>query len=284
LLRQIDQGNLVMRSAQNPRRDARFNLHRAHFLQHVDPTNVYGLEIGAFDLPLVEPHEGRCVFADWNTSDYLKDLARRQAGHNPDFVVPIQYNLKDGYDQIGSEHDWLGACHVIEHVPDVIGWLNQLESKLKIGGVFFLVIPDKRYFYDLFRSESTFTDALVAFRASQARPSFSQVFDHFYYSAPGVVAHEVWAGNAVPGPTLNFTGALALGEKAESEYVDAHCWVFTPQGFSSLIRSIIDARMTGFDLVDLRPTAAGQLDFSVVLRKTGKGRQPIPGAKLVSEH
>jgi hypothetical protein len=266
-----------MRTTQNPRRDARFDLHRAHFVQYVDPKNSYGLEIGAFDLPIVEPHEGRCAFADWNTSDYLKDLASRLAGHNADFVVPVQYNLKDGYDQIGSEHDWVSASHVIEHVPNVIGWLNQLESKLKIGGIVFLVIPDKRYFYDLFRSESTFTDALVALRASQTHPSFAQVFDHFYYSVPGVVAHEVWAGNAVPRPTLDFAGALALAEKAETEYIDAHCWVFTPQGFSSLIQSIIDARMTGFDLVDLRPTAAGQLDFSAVLRKTGNEKQPILG-------
>jgi hypothetical protein len=256
-----------MQPSQNPRRDARFHRHRSHFLEYVDLSNERGLEIGAFDLPLVEPSEGRCDFADWNTEEYLKDFANRLPGHNPDYVGPVQFNLRLGYHQIPDGYDWISASHVIEHVPDIIGWLTQMHSKLRAGGVLLLVVPDKRYTFDIYRRESTFTDALVAHRSALKHPSFAQVFDHFYYSAPGVTAHDVWAGNPVPGPKLDFAESLMLAEKAEHAYEDAHCWVLTPDSCLALMRSLTDSHMTNFELVDLRPTAPGMLDFSVVLRK-----------------
>jgi hypothetical protein len=256
-----------MQPCQNPRRDSRFHLHRSHFLEYVDLSSERGLEVGAFDLPLVEPSEGRCDFADWNTAEYLKDIAKSLPGHNPDYVGPVQFDLRQGYDQIPEGYDWIGASHVIEHVPDIIAWLTHMHSKLRPGGILFLVIPDKRYTFDFHRQESTFTDALVAHRSALKHPSFAQVFDHFYYSAPGVIAHDVWAGNPVPGPKLDFAQSLMLAEKAEHAYEDAHCWVLTPDSFLALIRSLTDSHMTNFQLVDLRPTAPGILDFSVVLRK-----------------
>jgi SAM-dependent methyltransferase len=256
-----------MQPSQNPRRDVRFHLHRSHFLEYVDLAKERGLEIGAFDLPLVEPSEGRCDLADWNTAEYLRDLAERRPGHNPEYVAPVQFNLRQGYDQIPEGYDWIGASHVIEHVPDIIAWLTQMHSKLRPGGILFLVIPDKRYTFDIYRRESTFTDALVAQRAALKHPSFAQVFDYFYYSAPGVIAHDVWAGNPVPGPKLDFAESLMLAEKAEHEYADSHCWVLTPDSFLALMRSLTDSHVTNFQLVGLRPTAPNMLDFSVVLRK-----------------
>jgi len=37
------------------------HLHRSHFLEYVDLSNECGLEIGAFDLPLVEPSEDDAI-------------------------------------------------------------------------------------------------------------------------------------------------------------------------------------------------------------------------------
>ena len=43
--------------------------------------------------------------------------------------------------------------------------------------------------------------------------------------------------------------------------------MLTPDSFLALIRSLTDSHMTNFQLTNLRPTAPGMLDFSVVLRK-----------------
>jgi SAM-dependent methyltransferase len=264
-------GPPVTQGNRNPRRDARFHKHKSHFLEYVDPSVGRGLEIGAFDLPLVEPWEGQCDLADWNTAEYLKDTARRLPGHNPEFVEPVQFNLRQGgYAQIPDRYDWVGAAHVIEHVPDIIGWLMQVSLKLKPGGILFLIIPDKRFTFDVYRRESTFTDALVAYRCSYERPSFAHVFDHYYYSVPGVIAKDVWDGTCVPGPKLDFAASLAQAEKAEHSYQDAHCWVLTPDSLSALMRSLVAAQMTDFQLCDLRPTIPCGIDFSAVLRKRGQ--------------
>jgi hypothetical protein len=238
-------------------------------LEYVDPSKGCGLEIGAFDLPLVEPAEGRCDFADWNTADYLRDVAKSRPGHCTDFVVSVRFDLRQGgYGQIPEGYDWAGAAHVIEHVPDIVRWLTQVSAKLKPGGILFLVIPDKRYTYDYYRRESTFTDALVAYRYCFERPSFAQVFDHHYYTCPAITARDMWAGNRLPHPKLDFAGAVAQAEKAEHSYQDAHCWVLTPDNFRSLFRSLIDAQMTNLKLEDLHPTVSGGIDFSVVLCKS----------------
>src|SRR5262245_51434967 len=129
----------------NPRRTGRFWLHRQHLERFVDLGCAFGLEIGAMDLPFVEPHEGRCEFADFRTTDELSELAKSLPGHNAAFVAPIRYDLRLGYDQIIHKYDYIAASHVIEHVPDVIGWLRALHRLLRPSGVVFLVVPDKRF-------------------------------------------------------------------------------------------------------------------------------------------
>jgi hypothetical protein len=86
-------------------------------------------------------------------------------------------------------------------------------------------------------------------------------------SAPGIVAHNVWLGNQLPGPRLDYSNSLALAEKAEHSYCDAHCWVLTPDSFSALMRSAADAQLTDFQFWDVRHTIPGGMDFSAVLRE-----------------
>ncbi|MCY7273284.1 MAG: class I SAM-dependent methyltransferase [Phormidesmis sp. CAN_BIN44] len=44
--------------------------------------------------------------------------------------------------------DYVIASHVIEHVPDFIGWLSEVRGILKPGGILSLAIPDKRQCLD----------------------------------------------------------------------------------------------------------------------------------------
>jgi hypothetical protein len=259
--------NSVNSLKQNPRRDPRFHHHQHHFLQFVNPQDQRGLEIGAFDLPRVEPSEGRCDFADLNTTEQLQELACHIPGHNPEFVVPVQFDLARGYDQIPGGYDWIAAAHVIEHVPDMIGWLDTLHSKLTTNGLLFLIIPDKRYTFDVHRRESTVTELVGAYRARLTHPSFAQVFDHFYYNAPDVVAHNVWLGDPVPPPRLDYYLSLGEAIKAEGTHQDAHCWVLTPDSFSTTINALTKAKVCKLQLEDVRPTAVGALDFSAIMRR-----------------
>lgn len=249
----------------NPRRDARFWHHRGKFMEHINIEQTNGLEIGAFDLPLVSVDEGTCAFADYNSTEFLKDEAFRLSGHSPEHVVDVRYDLKRGYGEIPAVHDWVTGSHVIEHVPDLLGWFISLKGTLREGGLCLLAVPDKRYTFDHYRSTSTFADVLEAYEQKRTRPSYRNVLDHHINAAP-VIAHDVWAGNALPEPSCSFEVAVALARQAENKYVDAHCWVFTPGSFRALLGQLERTRLMPFSLMNIYQTQIGFMDFTVILQ------------------
>ena len=63
--------------------------------------------------------------------------------------------------------DYIIASHVIEHLPDPLGFLTDCESLLKPSGVLSLVVPDSRYCFDCLRpltSIGQWVDARLAGR------------------------------------------------------------------------------------------------------------------------
>ncbi len=251
----------------NPRRTPQFFKNRGHLFEWVDVQNKTGLEIGAHDLALVEPHEGKCDFADFRNFDELCELADRQEGHNREFVMPVRYDLRGGYDQITDAYEWIGASHVVEHVPDLARWFQTLARLLKPGGVVFLVVPDKRFIFDRHRRETNLTDVVVAHREGRLTPSFAQVFDHYFYSCDWQHPQIAWAGGDAPAPARNFQGAMDIASRAEEAYEDAHCSVFTPESFAKLMHDMHQYGLSPLRLDDLRPTHLNELDFTAILTK-----------------
>src|SRR5688572_18533539 len=100
----------------------------------VDVSKKDGLEIGACDLPTVPPGAGRCEFADFRTADEMARLWSLP----PETVMPVKYVLRRDekvHTQVGRSFDYVVLCHVIEHVPNVIGYINDLRHLLNDGGV-----------------------------------------------------------------------------------------------------------------------------------------------------
>jgi hypothetical protein len=251
----------------NPRRTPTFWLHRSHLAQTVDLKQTVGLEIGAMDLPFVEPDEGSCDFADFRNTEELRELASRTVGHNPDFVMPVAYNLREGYDIISKTYNWIAAAHVVEHVADLIWWFGVLHSKLHENGIVFLVVPDKRFTFDYHRRPTNLSDVVTAHQQQLRTPSFKQVFDHYFYTTNQLDPGLLWKG-ARPEPALkNYAIALGRAENALTMYEDAHCSVFTPESFSELIDELTTSGLLKFRLDSLRPTPLYQLDFTTVLRR-----------------
>jgi len=251
----------------NPRRTPTFWLHRNHLAQAVDIRKSLGLEIGAMDLPLVEPGEGTCEFADSRTFEELRQLADRLGGHNPDFVVPIDYEIQLGYQVITKHYDWIAAAHVVEHVPNLVWWFNELYSKLKDGGVLFLVVPDKRFTFDYHRRVTNLSDVISANQQQLRRPSYKQVFDHYFFATAQLDPGDIWNGVQVGPPQKDYAAAVARAKSALTSFEDAHCSVFTPTSFSELMNDLSRTGLLKFRLEGMRATQRNQLDFTAVFRK-----------------
>ncbi len=206
-----------------------------------------GLEIGPSHNPVVPKSEGYNV----HTLDHLSadDLKKKYADHGELGVnvenieqVDFVWNGEPLPELIGSKqcYDWIIASHVIEHVPDMISFLQQCEQLLTHGGKLSLVIPDKRYCFDYLSPLSTTGQFLDAFEQKRSRPSVGQVFDHFANSCKkdGEIAWTEPVNKNSHIELLHPIGqAISLGWHwvNSSEYIDVHCWRFTPASFRLLI-------------------------------------------------
>jgi SAM-dependent methyltransferase len=193
------------------------------------------LEIGVFDKPSLEflRAQGRTVhYADWLDKEELIRRATGIPGRNPADVPDIQYVLSKGYDQIKERYNAIVSNHCVEHQPCLIRHLSDVHSKLAPGGWYIFSVPDKRKCFDHFIPESTFVDAVEAYYSQRKSPSLKSVLEHrcltrhdYQVAADPYITIE---------PTLRQCLDEAHSEFAKSEYVDVHCWQFTPHGFKKL--------------------------------------------------
>lgn len=202
------------------------------------------LEIGVFDRPSLESFRqaGLTVhYADWLSREELVARAEGIQGRNPAKVPEITYILKSGYEQIRERYAAVVSHHCVEHQPDLVGHFLDVRSILKEEGWYLFSLPDKRFCFDHFIPESSIVDVLDAYLLGRKSPSFKSVLEHRCFTS-----HRFWDG---VNPYLSTDEAMleraraALSEFRSCEYVDVHCWQFTPCGFKWLYEQLSDLQV-----------------------------------------
>lgn len=246
------------------------NQRTSRALAHIDIRDGIGLEIGPLTSPVVAPDMGRVRYVDHLSTEGLATKYRDSTTVDESALVEIDFVHSDSRlsDVVGGERfDYVIASHVIEHVPDIIGWLAQIAAVLDTGGILSLIIPDKRYCFDLIRPLSTPLEMLDAHRLAARVPTPKQVYDSLSQSVV-VDAEDAWRG--VADPPRKHTESVAISKAMEAlhgEYVDVHCWVFTPQSFLDTARFLMRIDLFPFRVVGFEPTWRGELEFFVSLAK-----------------
>jgi SAM-dependent methyltransferase len=173
---------------------------------------------------------------------------------------------------------WVMASHVIEHVPDLIGWLDEVAQITADGGRLVLAVPDRRYCFDVHRPGTTVGQILQAHELGETVPSIRAVYD----SERGHVAtdpREVWAGRP-PGYearsyTLDFVQEQVARARAGA-YIDAHVWTFTPGTFLEQVIELRELGLSEWALESWRPTLRNELEFYAVLQRLPRQRPWSP--------
>jgi SAM-dependent methyltransferase len=229
------------------------------------------LEIGAFDNAIFHRGlEDDVKYLDWFSKAELCEMHKNNPRRHLERAVEVDFVVKTSFfaNEVAERFDLICASEVIEHIADVISWLNQLESLLTEQGRVFLVVPDRRYTFDYFRSVSEAVEMVRAYREKLTRPDVWQLASHFYYHFK-VDPKELWEGKRPKKfvPRFDFATALKMAEEKSKTYTDAHCWVFTAGSF---VRIIDDLRGGGFinlRISHLRPPVKGSNSFLAVLEK-----------------
>jgi SAM-dependent methyltransferase len=158
--------------------------------------------------------------------------------------------------------DDIVAPHVIEHVPDLITWLEELRAVLKPGGEVRLAVPDRRFTFDYLRRETTLADVLNAYIACTRIPLPIAILD-FFLNVATVSNIDAWEGRSRPRPMHSVDQAIAVARDSfeNRNYHDVHCWVFTPRSFGHLFAESAEAGLIRFLCEAFYDTARHHIEF-----------------------
>ena len=257
---------------------------KAFILARINPSIHYGLEIGALDRPVI-PHETEHVeYADHLPTDLLREKYASDPNVDINKIVPISYVWGESTlpEIVGDKRfDYVIASHVIEHVPDPVGWFREIADVLKPGGLLFLAVPDKRWTFDCRREITPVSALLEAYLEGYRRPTVRHLIDCFgeFASVPDKLSvSDLWQGKVSFGqiPLANPSFFESFGEDGlrarfnelkDGTYIDAHCNVFTPFSFVNIVAVLAKLNLLNYRVADFQDTPINDIEFFVTLEK-----------------
>ena len=269
------------------------NARREFLLELENVKGSVGLEIGPLNKPLVKKEElesnGKIFYLDHLSREELQEKYKDEASVKQDEIVSIDFVCRDG-DLLkatsGHTFDYVVASHMIEHAPNLLLCLSEIHNVLKPGGTCVLIIPDKRFTFDVNRPVSTFGSVLENFLSKTTHPSISAVYDH---SAMAINAngHNLWHG-IVNADDTRLLASENIGWEAahrvhkEGHYYDVHVNIFTPESFCSILEQAISHEIVFFEVSKFVDTQVGQIEFMLQLKKPQNGSNELVKSRCLA--
>jgi len=232
------------------------------------PKNASKLEIGPFFRPVIRGDNVK--YFDVLDRDSL--VERAKALHYETEGIPeINFVDTNGDLSIISEQfDIAVSSHCIEHQPDLADHLQKVGKLLKPGGCYFIIIPDKRYIFDHFISETTIADIVFKHDQQVKTHSLKSVIEHLALTTHNDPPRH-WAGDH---GTLydgsieeRVKHAMEVYKKANGAYIDVHASYFTPDSFSRIMELLHKLAMIELKVIRNYHTRRNQNEFFVIMQK-----------------
>ncbi len=235
---------------------------RAWLLDGLKPVSRL-VEVGASYNPIAPKAAGwRTHVVDHAPQEELR--AKYSAlGVDPAEIEPVDTVWAGGRlheavpDSLAGQFDAIIASHVIEHIPDLVGFLASAERLLTPSGVVALAVPDQRYCFDVFKPLTTTGDVLEAHAAGRSVHGRRTLWNQLAYSVT-MGGRGAWGQE--PTRDLRFTDRFGSARSAmetfrddpDAPYRDCHAWQFTPSRFRLTILELgqlglVDWRIDALD-------------------------------------
>ncbi|WP_170843550.1 methyltransferase domain-containing protein [Luteibacter sp. UNCMF331Sha3.1] len=237
----------------------------------IDFSTEVGLELGPLNNPVVRRSVGKVIYVDYADTETLRQRYASDPHVDSGDIVDVDATwggntLQDAVG-VNAKVDYIVASHVIEHVPDLIAWLDELVEVLNDRGKIRLAIPDRRYSFDYLRGDTRLADVICAHMVRARVPQPHQVLD-FTLNKTQIDSMAAWQGRideARLGRDFTFEGCMHLANDVvmNGTYHDVHCWVFTPRSFARLMRELASHDLTRLGCDAFTGTAYGEFEFFV---------------------
>ncbi|MFS0774376.1 methyltransferase domain-containing protein [Sphingomonas sp. 1P08PE] len=243
---------------------------RAAFLASI-PAASSILELGPFDAPLMRG--AGVAYFDVLDQDGLRQRAI-QEGRDPAGCPRIDHVSPTGdLTVIKTSFDQVFSSHVIEHQHDLVRHLADVARLMHDGGLYCIIVPDKRYCFDHFAAETDLADVLEAADHGPAR-RVEQAIEHVHFSMAHSSALKHWLGLHGQPITSGEAAQRLLDEDLHryrsGEYRDIHASKFTPAGFMSVMTALHGTGRSPLRPVVVHDTRVGEQEFYAVLAKADR--------------
>lgn len=244
---------------------------RQMLLAGIDVARARGLEVSPLNRATVRKSEGDVTYIDRSDYETLLELHK----NDPNVSAPIlpvdvavgERPLPEALAHLGR-FDYIVASHVVEHVPDLVAWFEELRAILKPDGTVRLAVPDKRYTFDHLRTETCVTEVIDSHIRGNRHPSSHSVLDQLL-NARRIDLEAAWQGTlgdveAMP-PVHSVDQALECARVAAGggTYYEVHCWAFTPRSFGRLCYDLARYGLLRFKRTGHFDTPHGSFEFFV---------------------
>lgn len=120
-----------------------------------------GIEVGAGNRPFDVPPSINVLYGDVRDDDALKAYF----GSDLPLVGGSSRIDAQTFEGVPDDaFDFVISAHVIEHLFDPIGAIEQAMRVIKTGGIYLLAVPDKRFMFDVKRPPTTLEHVLDDYR------------------------------------------------------------------------------------------------------------------------
>ena len=262
---------------------------REKLLFNLDLRTMRGIEIGPLASPIVDKRDSDVLYVDHADEESLKIKYATDPNVDVGKIVAVDaawgsQTLREALWDRGM-FDYVIASHVLEHVPDMLGWLTEIAEVLRPGGQLSLAIPDKRFTFDYLRQPSRLNEVIDAYLRHNRQPAPGQIFD---YNANAVELDLVAAWeDKIDESSLRHYANLryALDRSIESvrekKYIDSHCWVFTTESLLSLLLDLSDLDLLPYRCVYLCEPEQYSNEMILVMERLSKDIPPSRAAARV---
>lgn len=237
-----------------------------------------GLEVGASISPVFPKYEGFNV----KTLDYLdqEGLKKKSPGFS-DKIEPVDYIWQgERYIKIidGHKFDWILAAHVVEHVADIVDFLNNCHEIMAPGALLALVIPDKRFTFDYFRPVTSLASIIDAHIENKKVASVGSFIENMLYYADRGGKH-VWSPGYNLEANLRSNPSPELFNIYDESNYDSHIWTFTPNHLRLILNDIY-----ALELIRLRESAfINTTNYEFIILLSAEGRGPKEQRAILAE-
>jgi len=231
------------------------------------PKDETVLEIGPFYSPIVRGEKVK--YFDVLNHNELVERAK-ELNYPVEQVPYIHFtDPKGDLSVINEKFDAVVSSHNIEHQPDLIDHLRKVENLLNAGGLFFCLIPDKRYCFDHFLPETTIADIVMRHKEKRNTHYLKSVIEHLALTTHNDPKRH-WDGDHGPqyhDVANRVNAAIKEYEEANGNYIDVHAHYLTPNTFPEIIKGLNELHYTGLHVVRTYHTRRYQNEFFVIMEK-----------------